>query len=129
MKKSMTISLSAFFEKQNLCHNACTNFGHISSRYLIYRLMRNCIRSQSNCKNLKCFIYLPPLSKTYHYTSFYLGYLRRTYGPQALNVDYFMMANCLISPILFIHFCLQIVSYDSNIITSVKKVVYRKNYE
>ena len=40
-----------------------------------------------------------------------------------------MIADCLILPMIFIHFCLQIVLYDCNITTNVKKVVGCKNCE
>ena len=72
IKKLIITTLSAYLKKQNPCQNTCINFSHVSSRYLIYWLIRSCIRSKSDFKNFKCFTYPPFFTKTHYYTSFHL---------------------------------------------------------
>lgn len=40
-----------------------------------------------------------------------------------------IVADYLILPMIFLHFCLQIISYDCNITTNIKKIVSYKNYK
>ena len=56
----------------------------------------------------------------------FLEYFLGKIVPSSLNsLKYGMVVDCLILPMVFIHFCLQILSFDCNITTSVEKVASR----